>query len=95
MSRRYKLNIELEDMARLSPENQANEELAIELAQKIFDLITDEKYLVAHGARALDFTFRALVRMDAFSKSFSQSAEVNNLASEVGRLKIEILPRTS
>lgn len=77
------------DVTSLSDKNVALEERAIELASKIFHLVTSTDTM-GIGVRGFELAFQALARVQDFVEGFEASNEISELGLKKGYLKINL-----
>lgn len=85
----FKLKVSLNTNA-ISPENLSKEEKAIELAEKIFDVVMKTDH-AGFGARAVDIALRGLFQFEQFPEAFSASSDLTNHMLSRGHIKLEVV----
>lgn len=86
---KYKLKVEF--ITPLDADNAESEKKAVELASKVFDLLTKEDN-IALGARAIDFVFRGLMGFSNFNEIFASSRQLSTMGIKDGHIKVTTVP---
>lgn len=87
MKPKYKLIIK---STGLESSNRLNENLAIDLAEKIFDLVLTSPS-IAHGARAFELALHGLNKFPDFMPVFEASSRASLLGIKGGQQTVEVV----